>query len=344
MSDKFSEVIDLKENPRILEDLKLELARSGVSVQYLVTQCDLHPSLTTNRIQGLLAGSIKLFPIDEYTSIYSVLKSLPDKVDPNREKALMIGYVSITPEIINEIETLMEKTGLGPTEAIRKIGNIGLSPQIVWQWFNGSIKSASQEKLQKLLIGWRKLPEIKVQNVTPEISEFIKGEIERTGIGPMAVLRGNVVAREIGLTSNKIKSLINLSRDKILTNELEIIKDLWKGIPDKSNTHKQGYMVVSKSLINKIKSEIERTGCGASKVLRGNKKARDIGLRSSIINYWIKEEKSDAPKSKTAKTEHIELAEKLWDNIPNKEDVKPKKQVPAYVKAREMHRNSLLED
>ena len=348
MSDTFSKFVDLKENQKILKNLKADLSRSGRSTKHIINTCNLHKFLTLNRIKSLLSGSIRYFPIEEYTSINNALKNLPDKVDHSRERPLMEGYVSITPEIKDEIRMLINKTGIGAIEAVRVLGIKDLNPNSIGQWLKGQCASAHQEKLEKLLEGWRKLPENKYQEVTPELSSFLKKEIERTGVGAMAILRGNKIAKEMGLTSGKIERLINLSRKKIRSNELEIIKELWREVPNKSkntpNTLKRGRVVITQSFRNKILSEIERTGCGASKVLRGNKEARDIGLNSKIIQSWIRDEKNGVSRIKSANKEHIELAKELWAKLPNKEDVKPKKQVSVYIKTKEKHRNSLLED
>lgn len=70
--------------------------------------------------------------------------------------------------------------------------------------------------------------------ITDETRTSIKNEIKRTGYGPQRALKGNVQARQIGLTSGIIYGVIgqNGIRKSIKQTHLELTLKLWKNIPD----------------------------------------------------------------------------------------------------------------
>ncbi|WP_339608499.1 hypothetical protein [uncultured Roseivirga sp.] len=74
------------------------------------------------------------------------------------------------------------------------------------------------------------------------------------------------------------------------------------------------YIPIAKAIQNHILSEIKRTGIGPQRILKGNKEAREIGLTSGTI-YRLTGQNG---KALTAKTKHVELALKLWEDIPDK--------------------------
>ncbi len=74
-------------------------------------------------------------------------------------------------------------------------------------------------------------------------------------------------------------------------------------------------MPITKEIQDFIKSEIERTGIGPQRILKGNKEAREIGLTSGIIYRIIGKNGSDL----TARKTHLELVLKLWSSIDEKE-------------------------
>lgn len=82
------------------------------------------------------------------------------------------------------------------------------------------------------------------------------------------------------------------------------------------------YTSISTEVREWILSEIKRTGIGPQRILKGNKKAREIGLTSGII-YRLTGQNG---KADTAREEHIRLALKLWQDTPDKKikEAKPK--------------------
>jgi len=61
-----------------------------------------------------------------------------------------------------------------------------------------------------------------------------------------------------------------------------------------------------------VKSEIKRTGYGAYKILRGNKKAKENGINAAKINLVV----NGAVQKMKATMVHQILA--LWKDIPDK--------------------------
>lgn len=66
--------------------------------------------------------------------------------------------------------------------------------------------------------------------ITKEIQDLIKSEIERTGIGPQRILKGNQEARKIGLTSGTIYRIIGKNGSDLTARKthIELVLKLWK--------------------------------------------------------------------------------------------------------------------
>lgn len=80
------------------------------------------------------------------------------------------------------------------------------------------------------------------------------------------------------------------------------------------------YIQIKQAFRDHILSEIKRTGIGPQRILKGNKKARELGLTSGII-YRITGQNG---KADTAREEHIRLALRLWQDTPDKKIKEPK--------------------
>ncbi|MEM0941566.1 MAG: hypothetical protein AAF600_17720 [Bacteroidota bacterium] len=78
---------------------------------------------------------------------------------------------------------------------------------------------------------------------------------------------------------------------------------------------KRGYVAITSKMRDSLNSEINRTGVGPQKLLRGNKEARSIGLTSGII-YCIL---GKTGHSKSCKESLYNLALALWVPRPNKD-------------------------
>ena len=71
--------------------------------------------------------------------------------------------------------------------------------------------------------------------VSDEIQDLIRCEIKRTGYGPQRVLKGNVQAKRIGLTSGTIYRMIGKNGiiKSAKKSHVELAVALWKDLPDK---------------------------------------------------------------------------------------------------------------
>lgn len=73
--------------------------------------------------------------------------------------------------------------------------------------------------------------------ITREVQEFIKSEIERTGIGPQRILKGNLQAKKIGLTSGTIYRIIgkNGIAKTAKKTDIDLITGLWENTASKQD-------------------------------------------------------------------------------------------------------------
>ncbi len=71
------------------------------------------------------------------------------------------GYVEITDEIIEQIQSHIDRTGIGPQAALK--GRTlekrqGLTSGIIYQWLNGRNKTGRKSHIELALKLWIKIP------------------------------------------------------------------------------------------------------------------------------------------------------------------------------------------
>lgn len=84
---------------------------------------------------------------------------------------------------------------------------------------------------------------------------------------------------------------------------------------------------ITEEIIAHIRSEIERTGCGPTLLLRGQRTKKPEGLSSDVITRWLN------GNSKTGYAAHLDFVLALWEALPDENE--------AYVRLTPKHRKEL---
>lgn len=218
--------------PEILHRIKHEMERTGVSPRSLAAPSGYDGDFTF--IYKMLCGVQKSVNEEKLNLIYELYAKLPNKSDHSRKRPVRAGYASVTPGIIDEIKDHMERTGLDISSFLKENDLEYMGVQNVRGWVNKHIKSAPEEHVKKLLSEWARVPDHFYVQITPAMSDFVNKEIERTGRGVMSILRGNKIAKEAGITSSQIRSVINCRSKNMKAEMLDLILNLWADKPDKA--------------------------------------------------------------------------------------------------------------
>lgn len=286
----------IKITSEIINEIQRHRKRTGVSMSSVARELNISQSVVSSWLTGRYKSAHK----DTIDKALSIWRRAPDRKD-----------VEITSEIINEIRGHIKRTGVNMSSVARELD---ISQSVVGHWLHGRIKSADKETIDKALNLWRGFPDRKDVEITPEIIEFIRKEIERTGKGQSAILRGNDEAKEIKLTSTEIKGILNGSIKRMDPDLLDFILDLWKNAPDKEDVPKKSYVrprntaPITQEYINHINSEIERTGLSPQWVLRG------AGIKKPVhttVNVWL------TGTRKRASKKQLDLLSDLYSKLPD---------------------------
>lgn len=214
-----------------IDRIRSEIARTGISPRQLSTVSGHEGNFEF--IYKLLCKKQKSISADKLNEIYELYKNLPAKSDSDRNQGLREGYLEITADTVEELNSCIERTGLTIHTFMNLYGLNYIGIKNVQHWRSKYSKSAPKEHIHTILNTWKTVPDNFYISIIPEMSDFVKSEIKRTGYGAYKVLRGNKKAKEAGITAATINLVVNEPSKKMKATMLHEILALWKGIPDK---------------------------------------------------------------------------------------------------------------
>lgn len=140
-------------------------------------------------------------------------------------------YVDITPEIIDQLNQLKKKTGVGAHKLMRgkKDRSAELSGVLITSWMTGKVKKAKKRHLDYVLDIWSKEP-VYIQ-VSIDDQSFLKSEKDRTGLKGKSLF-ANMTDRPDDLTESLLARILNVGLKKIKASHLEAIIETYKNAPD----------------------------------------------------------------------------------------------------------------
>ncbi|MBR9826673.1 MAG: hypothetical protein GYB36_12880 [Alphaproteobacteria bacterium] len=99
-----------------------------------------------------------------------------------------MARVTLTDDIIGELERLKRETGLGPMKLLARSDNVpqGLNSAIINTWLNRKTESARADHLEFVLAAYRAVPP--VIPITDELRAQLNEELARTGHTPTSLL------------------------------------------------------------------------------------------------------------------------------------------------------------
>jgi hypothetical protein len=244
--------------------------------------------------------------------------------------------VPITDQIREELNYLRKKSGKGGMRLLRGRKDIpqGLDSAMIQSWLNGATKVALKSHINYVRKAWKttdpKIP------VTPEMVEQLNSELERTGMSPTSLLRAcpDLQSKIANDAISALRCGARKTVDKTIWNE--IITSL-RRLPDKHIVTKKPYLgrsagakgtappkkpylkrfpddhrPLTKTEIEQLKQQRERTGVGATALLRLFAAQKPDKLSANIISGWINGSIQKASKSR------LVWVTKKWASLPDR--------------------------
>ncbi|KYG77246.1 hypothetical protein AWW68_00310 [Roseivirga spongicola] len=217
-------------------------------------------------------------------------------------------------DYLEDIKSERLRTGKG-VESILEYSSLpkGLSKTRVTNILYGLIKNISQEEYDFIMSRYALFPNEKRVKLTKPKIDKIKQLIADKNI-PKAEISKSFARYEgfnVSILKTWLSGDIKTAKESHFKGVMQFLESYEP--PKKVRIYDDlqsddDFVPISQELRDFIQSEIDRTGLGPQRALKGNTKAKEIGLTSGII-YRILGKNG---KAKTAKKEHIELFKELW--------------------------------
>lgn len=228
--------------------------------------------------------------------------------------------VSITKDIVEELQRLQEQSGVGPGALLR--GQKDVPPRLnsgtIFGWKQQTVKTARRDHLEWVMRRWREVTP--VVPVTPELIKEIEAQLKRTGIAPRALiaridpsldkLRPELVTRWVKGTTKSARQ-----------DHLDAVLGALRAAPDARPREKRTYIGRDKfqrrlefddALRIALEVERERTGIQASEMLKYFYRGKvPKGLNAGMISAWINND------PKTVPAELYEWTVAAWKALPD---------------------------
>ena len=192
-------------------EIEAERQRTGIGAKELSKYVTLPSDMNFDRFRNIIDGKIQHIKASEYNFILKAYALFP-----NSER------IPLTVRKVNRIRRDIEEKGISKADISKSFPRYErFDVGTLRSWLNGSVTSAKKshydgvkafiENHQPIKTFDIYKSQIKNETYVPiskDLQDFIKSEIERTGIGPQRALKGNKEAKEAGLTSGIIYRII----------------------------------------------------------------------------------------------------------------------------------------
>lgn len=207
--------------------LRSHVRRTGVAIPALLKMHKKKARGITNKIaDGWLTGRVKTADARHYKTLIKIYETLPDKNELLTE---------VSEETLLDLRREINRSGMSARNIFVRAENIpeGLTVFHVENLVRGLLRKTRREYLEFLLSEWKKQADTTTRRITitPEMLAHMLKEKERTGLGPMALLRGTKYERPPGLTTNLMDSWLAGNTKSARKDHLDFALRRWKETP-----------------------------------------------------------------------------------------------------------------
>jgi len=240
----------------IVARIEAEIARTGVAPHEIERPNQAGGSLKRSKIKTWRRRRVETASREELNTFFDAYSRLPDN-----------PRIPITPELRDRMRKEIERTGVSPSILFpntRCEGDVSPRGNTVWLWMNGNIKSAPREHVAYVLEKWRTLPDEYKVTITPEQRRELRRHMERTGIGPHALMRGVRPSAPDRVQPNTIKQWLSGTVRSAKGDAVQHVLERWRALPDQDDI----YMTVTDQHVRTIRDELRRTGLSQKQLFR----------------------------------------------------------------------------
>jgi superfamily II DNA or RNA helicase len=296
--------------PQIIEELKSEMQRTNVGSQklYALHQEIWPEGLTPRILDYIFSKASKIISEPHLNWIKQTYKTL--------ETVEQMKRVDITPQIIEELKSEMQRTNVGGPKFYtlhQEIWPKDLSPSIIACILRNT-KTIAEPYLNWIKQTYKTLEtveQMKKVDITPQIIEELKNEMQRTNVGSQKLYALHQEIWPEGLTPRIIDSSIFGNTKTIAEPYLNWIKQTYKTLETVEQMKK---VDITPQIIEELKSEIQRTNIGGQKLYALHQEIWPKGLTPRIIDGIFRN-------TKTIAEPYLDFLIQTYASLP---DAKPK--------------------
>jgi len=317
---KVDKIIPL--TPKMRKSIKDGLIKSGISARGLLRILASEGlELDSNIYYFWVTGRVKTIHADIYNAIMAELDVLPKK---KSQRDLQEGWLEITPEMLSSLNSHRQRTGIGFTGILKDAHDVptGLSQAMVQYWMAGTTKTARQIHIDYVMARYAafpdKLPKRRTSTITPfvtltpKIVAELKTLKEQTGVGAIALLRGQKNCPK-GINAGIINAWLSGKCKTANERHLDFVSKAWKAQTPR--------IKITDKIYKEIRAEMQRTGSSAT-TLMNRLLPVPVGFTKNILDSIL---------ARSAKTMPQDYFNYLMDGLKNLPDKAMSQKMP-YLK------------
>ena len=289
--------------PEIGAAMKAEQHRTNVGVCRILSKSDDVPEgLTAEKIQHFCDGRQKKLRRLYFDYIMKKWSEFPDAESE---------VIPLTPEIIDILRQQAARTGKGPQAILAGARDRpeGLNASSAAGWLKGLSKTVRKVHLEYILKRYEMFESNNSEKVpiTEDIRLEMRRQIERTGIGPTALLR-RAKDKPKGLNAHRIGYWIAGISKTARKDQLDYILNRWKNDPQFFR-QASGRIKLTSEIIEKIEDYWRRTGISIQRLVEFSSDAPP-DLNARLVRAWLYREITSARK------DHVDYVLKVLESLP----------------------------
>lgn len=218
--------------------------------------------------------------------------------------------VNITERKRNLLIHYKERTGVAPVVLLSQAKippPKGLSPQTIYRWINGELKSAPREHYEFVIQLWESLPKGPPRiAITEELRTELRELKDKSGCGPIMLFKNSSQKLPAGLNAQLVNAWLAGRVRTAKKSHWDFVLELWNNPSPEVNR-----LQITQELLETLRMHKARTGIGASALLRNTRQERPKGLTATLINSWLEN------RTKSARQNHLEYVLKRWESLPD---------------------------
>lgn len=215
---------------------------------------------------------------------------------------------NLTPEIRAHLTELRTQTGVDAAKLLKSMDQVpdGLSRQRITMWLSGRVKTARKDHLDAVIAAWEALPRYEFFEITPAQQNKLRRLIEESGIGAVALLRGQRQSSPDGLSAAVITAWLQKPGHRIRKDQYDWAVKRWEMLI----ARRASMVNLNEARLQALEKEQLRAGISLTAPLAGANELPE-GLHEAMVRAWMYH------KEARARADHYEFVLAFWQDLPS---------------------------